>query len=121
MRQIKFLLAGFALLTLLFTVSSCTKDCHDLDGDIQVHVEGILGIPMADKTVYLYQSQQDMNDGRYWMRATQTDDYGNGYFYNLRPGHYWVSCSFYSVNGYVTAIGEGDVRSQRSTLLNIHP
>lgn len=86
-----------------------------------MHVEGVLGIPMTDKTVYLYGSRQDMNDGRYWMRATQTDDYGNAYFYNLSPGHYWVSCSFYSVNGYVTAIGSGDVRSQRSTLLNIHP
>jgi hypothetical protein len=117
----KFLLAGFALFMLLFTVSSCTKDCQDLDGDIQVHVEGVLGIPMADKTVYLYNTQQDMNDGRYWMRATQTDDYGNAYFYNLRPGHYWVSCSFYSVNGYVTAIGEGNVRSGKSLLLNIHP
>jgi len=120
MRPIRFVLTGIALLALIITAGSCKKECN-LDGDIQVHVEGILGIPMADKTVYLYSNQQDMNDGRYWMRATQTDDYGNAYFYNLRPGHYWVSCSFYSINGYVTAIGSGDVKSERATLINIHP
>ena len=117
-KSIQFMLTlslGFFLLI----ASSCQKNNS---GDLVVNVvDGLNSSVGSGKTVYLYNSQAEFDNGTYSKTAT-TDASGLVTFSKLTPGVYYVDCDWENNLGFtVTSSGSGEVTKKMVTTITAAP
>jgi hypothetical protein len=117
-KSIQFMLTlslGFFLLI----ASSCQKNNT---GDLVVNVvDGLNSSVGSGKTVYLYNSQAEFDNGTYSKLAT-TDASGQVTFSKLTLGVYYVDCDWENNLGFtVTSSGSGEVTKKMVTTITAAP
>lgn len=89
MKKIKILSLVFVSILIVGTFTSCKEKT----GDLTVVVKNTLDEPLPDKTVFLYETQADLDAGQYYEKATTNSD-GEAYFLELEPKTWFFDSEF---------------------------